>query len=979
MSYFSDNYSALRYPVGDTGLRLAQVGAIHSIAAHFSVANDSALVVMPTGSGKSAVLLAAPFVLRAERALIITPSQLVRGQIAVGAENMSVLKRLGVFVDDFPLPRVRQVTSKLSTEDAWNTLKDYDFVVATPNCTSPEMDGVAKAPPDLFDVILIDEAHHAAADTWSALLAHFPRAKRILFTATPYRRDKKLISAKSIYTYPLRKAYEEKIFGKVNFVPVDPVNGQSVDEAIARKTEELFRADRAAGLSHSVMVRTDSKARANQLRDVYTQHTQLRLQVIHSDHTVAFVGKTIERLRKGAVQNAAQTDNDGLDGVICVSMMGEGFDFPHLKIAAVHTPHRSLAVTIQFIGRFARTSGADIGEAKFVAVPKDIAGETEELFHEGAIWSDIVPNLSEARVNHEQHVREVISGFRKIKVHRDSDSDLEFDLGSIKPFCHAKVYSVDEFTGFDTQPIPPSHFEPIQYDVNDDHHCSILLIKEQTRPRWTDYEEFSKVEYDFVLTFYNETSKHLFICSSRRDNMSLYDSVAEHYSNNSNQRLSLREINRVLHDLKRAVVFQVGMKNSVTSSNNESYQTKMGADVQGSISDTDGKLYHRGHVYLRAEENGKAETIGYSSGSKVWSNTSLRVPEIIQWCRKLGSKFARTEKVVTGTNLDLLAVGEPLVSLPENTVAVEWDDDVYKYQVEASGPTFQGVQLHDVSLEIIERKNGALRVRLVHPSMDCVLRLEVAKSSIVFCPESDISGIQIERKGESDTFLAYLKDNHFHIYLSDFGRISGSSLYQGLSADSLTLSRQYVMTHEWANHGVDISLEVDESQPAVGDKSIHGFLKALLPSQSSHVVIYDHGSGEVGDFITVEETPDRIAFGIYHCKGAGGNQPGARVGDIYEVAGQVVKSLVWIRRTSELADKIWGRIGRGSRFLKGDMSTLRGLLSKSKTKPLRFTIYCVQPGISYSQLTDKLGGPMAAARDYVAKACGGNVIFIISE
>lgn len=35
--------------------------------------------------------------------------------------------------------------------------------------------------------------------------------------------------------------------------------------------------------------------------------------------------------------------------------MGEGFDFPFLKIAAIHAPHQSLAVTLQFIGRFART------------------------------------------------------------------------------------------------------------------------------------------------------------------------------------------------------------------------------------------------------------------------------------------------------------------------------------------------------------------------------------------------------------------------------------------------------------------------------------------------------------------------------------------------------------------------------------------------------------------------------------------------
>lgn len=69
MSYFADHYAAFRYPLsggdGEPGLRTAQLGAIHAIAAHFSTRHEPAVVTMPTGSGKTAVLLAAAFVLRA--------------------------------------------------------------------------------------------------------------------------------------------------------------------------------------------------------------------------------------------------------------------------------------------------------------------------------------------------------------------------------------------------------------------------------------------------------------------------------------------------------------------------------------------------------------------------------------------------------------------------------------------------------------------------------------------------------------------------------------------------------------------------------------------------------------------------------------------------------------------------------------------------------------------------------------------------
>lgn len=75
-----------------------------------------------------------------------------------------------------------------------------------------------------------------------------------------------------------------------------------------------------------------------------------------------------------------------LDGVVCVNMLGEGFDFPNLKIAALHSPHRSLSATLQFIGRFARVAGVNIGGARFFAVPDEIEGDVKELLREDASW-----------------------------------------------------------------------------------------------------------------------------------------------------------------------------------------------------------------------------------------------------------------------------------------------------------------------------------------------------------------------------------------------------------------------------------------------------------------------------------------------------------------------------------------------------------------------------------------------------------------
>jgi hypothetical protein len=64
VSYFSDNYFHFRYPLNvdeAPGFRLAQ------LQHHFAMRTDFGIVTMPTGSGKTAVLIAAAFVLRATR------------------------------------------------------------------------------------------------------------------------------------------------------------------------------------------------------------------------------------------------------------------------------------------------------------------------------------------------------------------------------------------------------------------------------------------------------------------------------------------------------------------------------------------------------------------------------------------------------------------------------------------------------------------------------------------------------------------------------------------------------------------------------------------------------------------------------------------------------------------------------------------------------------------------------------------------
>lgn len=97
--------------------------------------------------------------------------------------------------------------------------------------------------------------------------------------------------------------------------------------------------------------------------------------------------------------------------IICVDMLGEGFDLPELKIAGLHDPHRSVAVTIQFVGRFTRQDPR-LGDATVIANtgPDDMDRSLAKLYAEDADWNVLVETLSTAKI--ERQIRsEMFKGF----------------------------------------------------------------------------------------------------------------------------------------------------------------------------------------------------------------------------------------------------------------------------------------------------------------------------------------------------------------------------------------------------------------------------------------------------------------------------------------------------------------------------------------------------------------------------------------
>lgn len=112
-------------------LREAQVGALHAIVAHRSASDEPAQIVLPTGVGKTLVAVLAPYVLEAERVLVVTPARIVRDQVAYEFAELAQAIDNRALLATTPRPELLRADHRCVRE-TWELCRERDVVVGTP-------------------------------------------------------------------------------------------------------------------------------------------------------------------------------------------------------------------------------------------------------------------------------------------------------------------------------------------------------------------------------------------------------------------------------------------------------------------------------------------------------------------------------------------------------------------------------------------------------------------------------------------------------------------------------------------------------------------------------------------------------------------------------------------------------------------------------------------------------------------------------
>jgi excisionase family DNA binding protein len=358
-------------------LREPQKDAYLQVNEFFNAGKNKAIIQIPVGCGKSGLAALLPLGMARGRVLIISPNLTIKEGLY---EAMDITNRQKCFWRKTgTLTNAQMISGPLAcTLETGNisVAEKAHIIITNIQQLAINVDKwLMQFPDGFFDMIIIDEAHHSAAESWKKVLERFPKAKIIHMTATPFRSDRQEIDGEVVYRYPFRsatlKGYIKRL--KASYIAPSEIELEfsdkqgkkyTLDDILKLKEEDWFSREIALAKLCNQHIVDSSLQKLEELRQTGTKHQLIAVactinhaknirsmyrergysaEVIHSEQDKDEQGKILADLKNGT-----------LDCIIQVQMLGEGFDHPKLSVAAIFRPFRTLAPYIQFVGRIMR-------------------------------------------------------------------------------------------------------------------------------------------------------------------------------------------------------------------------------------------------------------------------------------------------------------------------------------------------------------------------------------------------------------------------------------------------------------------------------------------------------------------------------------------------------------------------------------------------------------------------------------------------
>jgi superfamily II DNA or RNA helicase len=325
-------------------LRPYQAAAIAAVEAQEAAGKKRTLLVLPTGTGKTVVF-----------------AELVRRWSAAGDQTLILAHRSELLEQAAHKLAAVGVRADIDQAEKIAQRGAPAIVASVQTLRGPRLQ---RYEPGAFRRIVVDEAHHAAAQSYQTILDRFPEAFVLGVTATPKRLDGKALGdlfESVAFTYELRAAIRDGFLAPIRArrVTVENLNLSAIrthhGDFDQSELSAILTAEKAlhgvaaplltlAGTRKTLVFGVDVK-HAHGLAEILNRYKPGCALALDGSAPAAERRATLALFRKGAIQI-----------LVNCALFTEGFDEPSIECVAMARPTQSWALYCQMLGRGTRLS-----------------------------------------------------------------------------------------------------------------------------------------------------------------------------------------------------------------------------------------------------------------------------------------------------------------------------------------------------------------------------------------------------------------------------------------------------------------------------------------------------------------------------------------------------------------------------------------------------------------------------------------------
>ena len=320
--------------------------------------HDSVMVQMPTGTGKTYLLA-------------VLVGLFLKEEVWVVAHRRELVSQI-----------------KDTLEKFFSSLKSTSIKVISIQWLSRHYGEMEEKP----GLIVIDEAHHALAETYAEVMNAYPKAKKLGLTATPYRLNGKGFTDlfdTLLCSWSMERFIAEGRLSLYDYYSIKPDSAAQllIDSLQKRGADGDYQQKE---LNEVMDVKPSLERLCLTIKEYVPGKKGIvyAISIQHAEHiaefyrengikAVAISSKTpsslrkelIERFKSSSLLSSLNSTSDEIEVLVSVDLFSEGFDCPDVEFIQLARPTLSLAKYMQMVGR-----GLRVAEGKDYCVILDNVG-----------------------------------------------------------------------------------------------------------------------------------------------------------------------------------------------------------------------------------------------------------------------------------------------------------------------------------------------------------------------------------------------------------------------------------------------------------------------------------------------------------------------------------------------------------------------------------------------------------------------------